>query len=138
MTNRILKLRNQLERNPQICIESFKIISNTYKNMVGEPFVKQRAEAMYNLYTQFPIYIKDGDLLCGNGASKPNALEVDIGFGKWDKSEIDALREDGYSFDPADEPVLYALNKEIPPYSLQDGIGEVVKESTIISVINII
>lgn len=123
-------MRAQMKRKPHIAIESFKIISETYKRMIGEPLVKQRAEAIYNIFTKIPIFIREGDLLCGNGASGPNTLEIDIASGIWNKYEIDALREDGYSFNPEDEAVLFKLNQEIPPYSLQDGVAEVVDEDS--------
>ena len=130
MTDRIKLMREQMKRKPHICIEAYKIISDTYRSMIGEPVVRMRAEAAYNIYTKIPIFIREGDLLCGNGASRENAVEIDISGGLWDKYEIDALREDGYGFDPEDEPILFKLNAEMPPFSLQDGVGEVVDDDS--------
>ncbi len=123
MTERVEKLKNTLKRKPQICINVFKITQETYANMSGEPVELCRAQAMYNILTQIPIFIRDGDLLAGNGASIPGGLEIDIANGIWDEYEIQKLREDGYTFDEKDEPVLYELNRTIPPYGMNDGMG---------------
>ncbi len=130
MNNRIEMMRRDLRKKPQVCIETFRIISETYQSMPDEPLVKRRSMAMYNILTKIPIFIREGDLLMGNGASRPNGLEIDIANGMWDQSEIDALREDGYPFDPADEPVLAELNRTVPPFSLNDGMAQVVNDDT--------
>ena len=44
-----------------------------------------------------------------------------MGFGM--NTKLKKLREDGYTFDPEDEPVLYKLNETLPPYGLNDGMG---------------
>lgn len=123
MTKRIEKLRENLKKKPHICINVFKITQETYAAMAGEPQVLCRARAMYNVLTRIPVFIREGDLLAGNGAGIPGGLEVDIASGIWDKYEIDKLREDGYTFDESDEPVLYELNRTVPPYGLNDGMG---------------
>lgn len=123
MTERIKKLRKNLKKKPHICINVFKITQETLAAMAGEPQELCRAQAMYNVLTQIPIFIRDGDLLAGNGAGIPGGLEIDMASGIWDEYEIKKLREDGYTFDEADEQVLYELNRTVPPYGLNDGMG---------------
>ena len=123
-------MRNNLTEKHHISIESLKIILNAYQETSGEPLVKCRARAMYDVLTQIPIFIREGDLLAGNGASRPNCLEIDVANGIWNQFEIDALRADGYTFDEADEQILSRLNETTPPFSLNDGVGQVIDDDS--------
>lgn len=130
MSKRIEKMRKEMKRKPHICINIFKITQETYGAMPGEPVELCRAQAMYNILTKIPIFIREGDLLAGNGASIPGGLEIDIANGIWDAYEIEKLREDGYTFDASDEPVLEQLNQTLPPYGLNDGMGTALWENS--------
>ena len=130
MSERIDIMRNNLTEKRHISIESLKIILNAYQETSGEPLVKCRARAMYDVLTQIPIFIREGDLLAGNGASRPNCLEIDVANGIWNQFEIDALRADGYTFDEADEQILSRLNETTPPFSLNDGVGQVIDDDS--------
>lgn len=129
-SERIKKMRKELKRKPRICINVFKITQETYGAMAGEPAEMCRAQAMYNILTKIPVFISEGDLLAGNGAGIPGGLEIDIANGIWDEYEIKKLREDGYTFDPKDEPVLYKLNETLPPYGLNDGMGAALDDNS--------
>lgn len=130
MTDRIKKLKEALTKKPQLFINAFRITEETYAAMQGEPMEIVRAHAMKNILTQIPIFIREGDLIAGNGASAPGGLEIDIAYGVWDKYEIDMLRKDGYFFDEKDEDELYRLNEQIPPYSMTDGMAAALYEDS--------
>lgn len=130
MSLRTEKMLKKLKQKKHISIETYRILQETYRSMNGEPIVKCRAQAIYNILTQIPIYIDEGDLLAGNASSRPNGLEIDYANGVWDESEIKALREDGYTFDPEDELILHELNKKLTPYSINDGVAEILTEDS--------
>lgn len=124
MTDRIKKLLKNKKQKAHISIETYRIIQETYKKMNGDPIVKCRAQAIYNILTKIPITIVKGDCLAGNGSSVPGGLEIDYACGIWNKYEIQELRKDGYSFNVEDEPVLDQLNTEHAPYSINDGVAQ--------------
>ncbi len=130
MIDRInLFLKNKTKK-AHISIETYRIIQETYKKMNGDPIVKCRAQAIYNILTQIPISIAKWDYLAGNGSSVPGGLEIDYACGIWNEYEIQALRADGYTFNTEDEPVLYQLNTEHAPYSINDGVAQALFETS--------
>ena len=130
MTGRIEGLMAERNKKPHISMEVYRIIQETYKEMSGDPIVKCRSQAIYNILTKIPVDIIKGDLLAGNGSSVPGGLEIDYANGIWDEYEIKALREDGYTFNREDEPILYKLNEEHAPYSINDGVAQALFEGT--------
>jgi len=128
MSIRIEKMLDKLKRKPFVSMETYRILQETYRSMSGEPLVKCRAQAIYNILTQIPIYIEEDDLLAGNGSAYPGGLEIDAAGGIWTKEEIEALYEEGYGFDPEKEPLLYELNEHMTPYSITDGVMEAVTD----------
>lgn len=129
MKDNIKKLYEGIHNKPQVSMESYKIIQDTYGEMTGQPIVKCRAAAFYNIMAKIPVFIQKGDVIAGNGAGCINGLEIDYANGIWNKYEIDALKADGYGFH-GDEDVLYELNQRTPPYGLNDGITEVLSENS--------
>ena len=130
MSVRTRKMMEESRKKAHISMEVFRIIQETYKEMNGEPAVKCRAQAIYNILTKIPVFIQEGDLLAGNGTGCPNGLEIDTANGIWNEYEIEKLREDGYSFSRGDEPVLYELNRNQAPYGMNDGIAEALSEDS--------
>ena len=71
MNNRIAKLREGLFYNiPEICSERAVIFTDSMKKSEGEPIVKRRAKALYEILDKMTIYIRPGELIVGNQASK--------------------------------------------------------------------
>lgn len=128
MSQRTEKMLKKLKKKFHVSMENYRILQETYRSMNGEPIVKCRAQAIYNILTKIPVYIDEGDLIAGNGSAYPGGLEIDYANGIWTPYEIEELRKDGYTFNPEDEPILYELNKRLPPYSSSDGIAEAVWE----------
>lgn len=129
MSERIKRLqgRVQRDRNP-ICIEKFRIEVETGAAYPNEPPALLQGRIMKAVMERFPIFIQEGELLVGNGASKPYGLELSAGYGAWDQEEIDALKRDGFPIDPADELALMELNKKCRPVGLMEGLNLVVGE----------
>ena len=76
-----------------------------------------------------PIFIMDGELIVGNTASKPYALELDLGFGEWNQFEIDSLKEDGFKLDARRKKKRLQLLARYPQFwrdqrHQSDAVGE--------------
>ena len=130
MTPRVQRMRErQRQKKYSICIERFRIFLQTYAETAGEAEITRRGKAQYNELTQIPIFIEPDELIVGHGASKPRGLELDPNNGIWDKTEIDALRAEGYLFDEKDEAALYELNETLKPFGLNDGVAEAIRDA---------
>lgn len=124
MSERIQKLLEKSKGKASISMNIYRIIQKTYQEMNGEALVKCRAQAIYNILANIPLYIEEGDLLAGNPGSVPGGLEIDSANGIWNEYEIQELRKDGYHFPKEDEEELYQLNRQNTPYSMNDGVAE--------------
>ncbi len=130
MEGRIERLKEiSLARFYPICIEKYKLICDSMTQTSGQPQILRRAKVLENVLCNIPISIRDDDLIVGNGASIPGGLEIEPDYGQWDKEEIDALRADGYYFDPEKEAELYQLNEKYNPISIQDGMTFAIEEN---------
>jgi len=130
MTERVKRLKSRIITNKQrICIEKFKITVKTEKECTGWPAILKRGKTLQNVLEQIPIHIMPDELIVGAPSSQPWALEIDAGLGLWDKSEIDALREDGFEFSEEDEKVLLELNEQFKPFGMYQGANLVVAEN---------
>lgn len=77
MTERIKKLRDGLfEDIPAICPERAVIFTESMKKTEGQPIVKRRAEAFYQVLDKMTIFVREGELLVGNQASSVHAAPV--------------------------------------------------------------
>ena len=77
MTERIQKLRNGLfESIPAICPERAVLFTESMKKTEGQPIVKRRADAFYQVLDHMTIFVRDGELLVGNQASSVHAAPV--------------------------------------------------------------
>jgi len=77
MSLRTERLRNELlETVPVICPERARIFTAAMKASEGQPIVLRRAKAFAQVLAQMSIYIRDGELIVGNQASKPRAAPV--------------------------------------------------------------
>jgi pyruvate-formate lyase len=119
---KMMKTRIITDKNP-ICIEKYKVILETEAKYAYELPVYRRAKTLANYLDKVPIFIMDGELIVGNTASKPFGLEIDVGFGVWNKFEIDALKEDGFKIDREDERELLKLLDRYPQFGATSGIN---------------
>lgn len=119
MTDRIRRLReNIVQFGNNICIEKMKITVESEKKTCYWPSILRRAQSFYDVATKIPVYVNDDELIVGTPASKPWSLEIESCIGKWDKEEIDALREDGYHISREDEETLLKINETFEPFGM--------------------
>lgn len=77
MSTRTKKLRDELMGiTPQICPERAVIFTESMKKSEGQPIVKRRAEAFFEVLEKMSIYIRENELIVGNQASTPRAAPV--------------------------------------------------------------
>lgn len=110
--NRIQRLRERLfvDAYP-VCIEKIRLLTESYKQTESEPQIIRRAKALANVLDKITIFIEADELIVGNAASKPMAVEFDCDYGIWSQDEIDALKQDGFTTSEADEIELKAINE---------------------------
>jgi formate C-acetyltransferase len=77
MTGRTQKLRNGLfDHVPGICPERAVIFTSSMKETEGQPIIKRRAKALYEVLDKMTIFVRDAELLIGNQASSARAAPV--------------------------------------------------------------
>jgi formate C-acetyltransferase len=126
MNQRIQKLRDRLfvDAYP-ICTEKIRLVTESFKQTEGEPQILRRSKALANVLDKITIFIEDDELIVGNAASKPMAVEFDCDYGIWSSEEIDALRKDGFIVSDEDETELRALNEYWKGKTLVGRCGQV-------------
>jgi len=77
MTRRTEQLREGLfDHIPAICPERAVIFTRSMRESEGQPIVKRRAQAFYEVLDSMSIFVRDGELLVGNQASSVRAAPV--------------------------------------------------------------
>jgi hypothetical protein len=129
VNQRIQKLGESLsvEKYP-LSIEKIRLVTQTFRQTEGEPQILRRAKALANVLDNITIFIEDGELIVGNTASKPMALEVDYDYGTWSQEEIDGLKEEGYVISQKDEAELRALDEYWDGKTLVGRSGEILAD----------
>lgn len=129
MTDRVRKMKDALKINKYpLCIEQFKLAIESLDRTAGEPMLLRRAKLHAHILDNITIFIEDGDLICGSGASKPFGLEMQYEYGVWTKDEVESLKSEIYTIAPEDEEELYRLNDRFASNSLNSNlIGEMSK-----------
>ncbi|MEI7990162.1 MAG: pyruvate formate lyase family protein, partial [Chloroflexota bacterium] len=102
---------------PSVCVERARYLTQAYKQYEGDPPVLKRAKALAHVLDNMTIYIKKGELLVGNQASKPRAAPIFPEYSAdWIGKEIDELSSrpaDQFVVDPA---VKKELLEDVLPY----------------------
>ncbi len=74
---RVQKVRQDLlDSVSAICPERALLITESYRQSEGEPFVLRKANALDAILTNMSIYIEDGQLIVGNQASSQRAAPI--------------------------------------------------------------
>ncbi len=111
MNERIRRLRQCLVVDGYpLAIEKIRLLTESFRETEGQPQILRRAKALAHVLEHITIFIEDGELLVGNAASRPMAVEFDCDYGTWSRDEIQSLRDEGYDVSQADEAELVELN----------------------------
>ena len=74
---RVDRVRTALiNTEPVICPERALLITESYQQTEGEPFVLRKAKALANILANMSIYIEDDQLIVGNQASQNRAAPI--------------------------------------------------------------
>ena len=124
-TLRIEKLRagTRVEKFP-ICIEKVRLMTESYRQTEGEPEVIRRARALAHTLDNVTIFMQDGELLVGNGASKYMGVEMEFYYGPWPTEEIVVLKDEGWSITDSDLAQVEEMNEYWRGKSMVARIGE--------------
>ena len=130
MTDRVQRMLQSLKVNKYpLCIETFKLANESLDRTAGEPMLLRRARLHAHILDHMPIFIEPEDLLCGSGASKPFGLEMQYEYGVWTKDEVESLKSEIYTIDPADEEELYRLNARFAANALNTNLVDALSRS---------
>ena len=130
MTDRVKKMKESLRVNKYpLCVEQFRLANESLEMTGGEPMLIRRSKLHAYVLDNISIFIEDGDLLCGSGASKPFGLEMQYEYGVWTKEEVESLKSEIYTIEPEDEEELYRLNEKFSKNSLNSNLIEAMGKS---------
>ncbi|RLC69860.1 MAG: formate C-acetyltransferase, partial [Chloroflexi bacterium] len=124
-----LRQQTQVDRYP-LCTERLRLFTEAWEQTRGQPKVLRLAQAFAHLVENMTIFIEEGELIVGNGASRPMGLEVEPLFGPVDEREIRQLEEEGFIEVSAED---WATLRELSSYwaceNLQFRIGRLLDEA---------
>ncbi len=130
MTDRVRRMLESLKVHKYpLCIETFKLANESLDETAGEPMLLRRAKLHAHVLDHMPIFIEPEDLLCGSGASKPFGLEMQYEYGVWTRDEVESLKSEIYTIDPADEEELYRLNDRFAANALNSNLVDALSRS---------
>jgi pyruvate formate-lyase/glycerol dehydratase family glycyl radical enzyme len=124
MSIRIEKLKagTQVDKYP-ICIEKVRLMTESFRQTEGQPEILRRAQALAHTLNNISIFIRDGELIVGNGASTYMGVEMEFNYGPWPVDEIEALKNEGWSLNEEDLKEVEVMNEYWKGKSLMARIG---------------
>ena len=124
MSIRIEKLKagTQVEKYP-ICIEKVRLMTESFRQTEGQPEILRRAQALAHTLENITIFIVDGELIVGNGASTYMGVEMEFNYGPWPVEEIEALKNEGWQLRDEDLKEVEVMNEYWKGKSLMARIG---------------
>jgi pyruvate formate-lyase/glycerol dehydratase family glycyl radical enzyme len=129
MSERIEKLRSLLSVDKiPLCIEKARIVTESYKQTEGEPAVIRHAKAQALVCEKMPIFIEDGELIVGNGASRAAGVEALWAEGIWSMEDIAGLRNEGWSIADKDEADIRLMNEYWKPRTFAYQAGQLLDD----------
>src|SRR5512142_1137175 len=111
MDNRIEHLRQSIRVDGYpLAIEKIRLTTESFRETEGQPQIVRRAKAFAHVLDHITIFIENDELIVGNAASKPMAVEFECDYGTWSRDEIQALRNEGYTVSTEDEAELIRIS----------------------------
>jgi pyruvate formate-lyase/glycerol dehydratase family glycyl radical enzyme len=123
-TKRIEEMMDEVKVDKYpICIEKVRLMTESYRETEGEPEVLRRAKALAHTLKNITTFIRDGELIVGNAASKYMGVEIEFNYGPWPDSEIEALKREGWLISDGDLREVEEMNDYWRGRSLVTRIG---------------
>lgn len=76
---------------PEICVERARLVTESYQQTEGEPYILRRAKALKYILENMTIFIDDEELIVGNHAAKARCAPLFPEFGLFSKEELDLM-----------------------------------------------
>lgn len=76
---------------PSICIERAVLVTQSYRQTEGMPYILRRAEALKYLLCNMTIFIDKEELIVGNHGSRPRSAPLFPEFGTLSQKELDLM-----------------------------------------------
>ena len=76
---------------PSICLERARLVTESYKESEGQPWILRRARALAHILTNMTIFISPEELIVGNHASKQRFAPLYPETGSLSKKELDLM-----------------------------------------------
>jgi pyruvate formate-lyase/glycerol dehydratase family glycyl radical enzyme len=112
-----------------LCTERLRLITESWEQTKGEPTVLRLARAFAHLAEQMTIFIGDGELIVGNGASRPMGLEIEPFMGPVSEEELKVLENEAFiEVDEGDWPEIRKLTSYWESDNLQRRIGRLLND----------
>jgi formate C-acetyltransferase len=93
-----------------VSVEKGVLMTESFRATEGLPMVVRNARALEHVLANVPVFIEPDELIAGNLASKPGAVELSCLWSTWPESELDALAASGFVMDEADRPRILEMN----------------------------
>jgi len=127
---RLEKLLKEIhvERYP-LCTERARLITESWEQTKDEPMILRLAKAFAHLVENMKAFIEDGELIVGNGASRPMGLEIEPFMGPFSEEGLKILEEEGFiRIDEGDWPEIRELASYWKGKTLQYRIGQLLDD----------
>jgi pyruvate formate-lyase/glycerol dehydratase family glycyl radical enzyme len=117
-----------VERYP-LCIERARLITQSWEQTKDAPMILRLAKAFAHVVKNMTIFIEDGELIVGNGASRPMGLEIELFMGPFFEEELKALEREGFiEVNEGDWPEIRELASYWKDKTLQYRIGQLLDD----------
>jgi pyruvate formate-lyase/glycerol dehydratase family glycyl radical enzyme len=118
----------QVERYP-LRIERARLITQSWEQTKDEPMILRLAKAFAHVVKNMTIFIEDGELIVGNGASRPMGLEIEPFMGPFSEEALRILEKEGFvEIDESDWPEIGELASYWKGATLQYKIGQLLDD----------
>lgn len=97
---------------PEIGVERARLVTESYKQTEGEPYIIRCAKALKYILENMTIFIDEKELIVGNHAEKPRCAPMFPEFGIFDQKELDLM--------PVRKVDTLQISKEDKEYLLND------------------
>jgi len=116
-----------LDKEVKICLERAELITESYRQTEGEPWIIRRAKALDHLLRNMTIYILDEEQIVGNYASTPESLPTYPEYSHtWLEEGLD--KEFKHALDEEGKKRLKEINKYWVNHDVEHELLKVVPE----------
>jgi pyruvate formate-lyase/glycerol dehydratase family glycyl radical enzyme len=129
MSKRTDELRSRLDVEQfLLSVEKSRIVTESYKQTEGDPAVIRQAKAQALVCEKLPVFIEDGELIVGNAASRPMAVEALWSEGIWSMEDVAGLKKEGWVISEEDEADIPRMNEYWKPRSFAYQAGQLLDD----------